>query len=59
MTTTCLRASGEGGCVKSALTTSLELGGLGLLVAGAWLIFVPAAFLVAGAGCLAIAWQNR
>jgi hypothetical protein len=42
--------------MRDLLTTGLELVALGLIVAGVWLIFVPAAFIVAGAGLLAMSY---
>ena len=40
----------------NVLTTILELLGLGLIVAGVALVFIPAALIVAGAGCV---WISR
>ncbi|WP_202129076.1 hypothetical protein [Pseudarthrobacter sp. ATCC 49987] len=39
------------------LTTVLDLLGAALIVAGIAMVFVPAAFAVAGAACLAISWR--
>ena len=38
------------------VTTVLELAGIGLIVAGAALVFLPAAFVLAGVGLL---WISR
>ncbi|MHA7292617.1 hypothetical protein [Arthrobacter sp. HLT1-21] len=43
--------------MKEVGTTILDLLGVTLIVAGVVLIYVPAAFLVAGAGCLAVSWR--
>lgn len=43
--------------MKEALTTALDLVGVALLVVGFGLIYVPAAFLVAGIGCLLVSWR--
>jgi len=37
--------------------TLLELVGLAAITYGAWLVFVPAAFIVGGAAGLVIAWR--
>lgn len=42
--------------MKQALTTGLELAGMALVVVGVWMIFIPAAFIVAGACSLALAY---
>lgn len=42
--------------VRDLITTAAEVVGLGVIVAGVWLIFMPAALIVAGAGVLALAW---
>jgi hypothetical protein len=42
--------------MRDLLTTGLELVALGLIVAGVWLIFVPAALIVAGGGLLAMSY---
>lgn len=39
------------------LTTVLDLAGAGLVVAGVALVYVPAAFVVAGAGVLLVSWR--
>lgn len=38
-------------------TTLVDVAGAGLIVAGVALIFVPAAFIVAGVALLAISWN--
>ncbi|WP_181036360.1 hypothetical protein [Arthrobacter sp. B1805] len=43
--------------MKQAITTVLDLCGIALLVAGIALIYIPAAFLAAGMGLLAISWR--
>ncbi|MHA7275358.1 hypothetical protein ACX80O_02325 [Arthrobacter sp. Hz1] len=43
--------------MKDVGTTILDLLGVALIVAGFVLIYVPAAFLVAGVGCLAVSWR--
>lgn len=43
--------------MRKWLTTALDLCGASLIVAGVALIWVPAAFLVAGAGLLLISWR--
>lgn len=40
------------------LTTTLDLAGAALIVTGLALVFVPAAFLAAGAGLLLISWRS-
>lgn len=39
------------------LTTILDLFGAALIVAGIALVYVPAAFAVAGLACLAVSWK--
>ena len=39
------------------LTTLLDLLGIALIVAFAALVWLPAAFLVAGAACLLLSWR--
>jgi hypothetical protein len=39
------------------LTTLLDLAGAALIVTGLALVFVPAAFVTAGAACLLISWR--
>lgn len=42
--------------MRDLVTTAAELAGLGLIVAGVWLMFMPAALIVAGVGALALSW---
>lgn len=42
--------------MRQVLTTAAEVCGLGLVVAGVWLVFVPAALMVAGLGLVALSW---
>jgi len=42
----------------SVIRDAIGLGGTGLIVYGAWLIYPPVGFIVAGAFCLAIAWVS-
>jgi hypothetical protein len=38
------------------LTTGLEVAGLVLIVVGVWMVFVPAALMVAGIGLIALSF---
>lgn len=42
--------------MRDAVTTALELLGMAAIVAGVWLIYFPAALIVAGACLFALAW---
>lgn len=42
--------------VKSIITTALELAGLALIVTGVALIWLPAAFIVAGVGLVGVSY---
>lgn len=39
------------------LTTIFDLLGASLIVIGIWLVFIPAALVVAGLACLLISWR--
>lgn len=43
--------------MRKWLTTALDLAGAMLIVAGVALVWMPAAFIVAGAGLLLISWR--
>lgn len=43
--------------MRKQLTTALDVAGAVLIVAGIALVWVPAAFIVAGAGLLLISWR--
>lgn len=43
--------------MRKQLTTALDVAGAALIVAGIALVWVPAAFIVAGAGLLLISWR--
>lgn len=42
--------------MRDLITSGAEIVGLAAVVAGVWMIFVPAALIVAGLGVLALAW---
>lgn len=42
--------------VKGAVTTVLELAGLGLIVCGLWLWLVPVALVAAGVGLIGLSY---
>ena len=42
--------------MRNAVTSGVEVVALGLIVAGTWLIFMPAALIVAGFGLGALAY---
>lgn len=42
--------------MRDLITTAAEVVGLGVIVAGVWLVFMPAALIAAGVGVLALAW---
>lgn len=43
--------------MRKQLTTALDVAGAALIVGGIALVWVPAAFIVAGAGLLLISWR--
>ena len=43
--------------MRDIATTILELAGFGLIVAGVFMVFIPAAFIVAGAGAIVLGWR--
>lgn len=42
---------------REQVTTAIDVAALVLVIVGVWLIFVPAALIVAGTGLAAISWQ--
>jgi hypothetical protein len=44
---------------RTVLTGLLDLAGAALVVTGVAMVFLPAAFVVAGAACIAISWAKR
>lgn len=43
--------------MRRILTTSLDLAGVSAIVAGVYLVSLPAALIVAGIGALVISWR--
>lgn len=43
--------------MRDIATTLLELAGFGLVIVGVWMLFVPAAFIVAGVGAILLGWR--
>lgn len=45
--------------MRDLLTTALELLGLASVVAGAWLVYLPAGLVTLGVSLLALAWLQE
>ena len=56
-----LRPAGRGlhRASRSATPVVLDMAGLALLAAAAWVVAVPAGLAAAGVGCLALNWRLR